>query len=655
MDWLEQGVGAVGELVGRAMPPGDLHSLLVDGVIAGVGAVIVFLPQILMLFLFIGLLEDTGYMARAAFLMDRVMSKVGLHGKSFIPMLSSFACAIPGIMATRTIEQAPEVAAQLKSNQKDLAEYHHAQAQKSKKPEDYSAASRWYRAMLDSFPDDDGAPGTRYLLGEVLFESGRFAEAAVAEAEAWSSARDLSDREREVWAIADVGMLYSGMGQWTFAMRYFERARELAEERNLANAEFLVRINLAHCAIQLREPASGLRALAKFCTDAPTTRFSMGSAANAHNNLARLYLLVDDLSTAKVHAEESARFAKIARQEKATRQVEGTLGLIDVRSGAVDRGLSTLNRALTRAKCVDHTEVPDYLGMCVEGYEAAGHLDKALGYLQELVEWKKKSIDVEVVPLEQEGLADSIQVQTGISLFDGGLLAKSQSLQMGVRDRIQRLVETAINAEIAGGCDLYRTFRIARLARYLAAAIGWDEQRIAPLALGAQLCNIGMIAIPARILQKPRGLSDGERHVLCDHTRYGAELLRKSRVRILDVASVIAEQHHERYDGSGYPLSLGGEAIAEEARIVAVCDAFDAMTHSRPWRVAPLPIQSALNELKQGAGTQFDPLLVTAFVDLIEREFWEHDDFDAFLAEGADQLEYVRARMRMEAFIADRG
>ena len=78
--------------------------MLVNGVIAGVGAVIVFLPQILLLFLFIGFLEDTGYMARAAFLMDRLMSKVGLHGKSFIPMLSSYACAIPGIMATRTIE-----------------------------------------------------------------------------------------------------------------------------------------------------------------------------------------------------------------------------------------------------------------------------------------------------------------------------------------------------------------------------------------------------------------------------------------------------------------------------------------------------------------------------------------------------------------------
>jgi ferrous iron transport protein B len=104
MDLLQSIVDGFGAAVSRAIPPGDLNSLLTDGVIAGVGAVIVFLPQILLLFLFIGFLEDTGYMARAAFLMDRLMSKVGLHGKSFIPMLSSFACAIPGIMATRTIE-----------------------------------------------------------------------------------------------------------------------------------------------------------------------------------------------------------------------------------------------------------------------------------------------------------------------------------------------------------------------------------------------------------------------------------------------------------------------------------------------------------------------------------------------------------------------
>jgi ferrous iron transport protein B len=104
MKRIEDGVGALAGKVSEMLGPGDFQDLLANGVIEGVGSVVVFLPQICLLFLFIALLEDTGYMSRAAFLMDRLMSRVGLHGKSFIPMLSSFACAIPGIMATRTIE-----------------------------------------------------------------------------------------------------------------------------------------------------------------------------------------------------------------------------------------------------------------------------------------------------------------------------------------------------------------------------------------------------------------------------------------------------------------------------------------------------------------------------------------------------------------------
>jgi len=104
MDLLEKGFGALGDLVRSGMPEGVLTDLIVDGIIAGVGGVLVFLPQILLLFLFISLLEDTGYMSRAAFLLDKLMSRVGLHGKAFLPLMSSFACAIPGIMATRTIE-----------------------------------------------------------------------------------------------------------------------------------------------------------------------------------------------------------------------------------------------------------------------------------------------------------------------------------------------------------------------------------------------------------------------------------------------------------------------------------------------------------------------------------------------------------------------
>ncbi len=104
MDAVEALFAAIGGQLAQRLPPGALTSLLIDGVIGGVGGVVVFLPQILMLFLFLGVLEDCGYMARAAFLMDRLMTRVGLSGKSFIPMLSGFACAVPAVMAARVIE-----------------------------------------------------------------------------------------------------------------------------------------------------------------------------------------------------------------------------------------------------------------------------------------------------------------------------------------------------------------------------------------------------------------------------------------------------------------------------------------------------------------------------------------------------------------------
>ncbi|MGC6583290.1 MAG: ferrous iron transporter B [Akkermansiaceae bacterium] len=108
MGWVEAAQEMLGGWVGGMIAEGDFRDLIVDGVIGGVGSVVVFLPQILLLFFFISLLESSGYMARAAFLMDGVMNKVGLSGKSFLPLLSGYACAIPGVMATRTIPNAKE-------------------------------------------------------------------------------------------------------------------------------------------------------------------------------------------------------------------------------------------------------------------------------------------------------------------------------------------------------------------------------------------------------------------------------------------------------------------------------------------------------------------------------------------------------------------
>ncbi len=104
MDWIDAGVGLLGDFIGETMPDGLIKDMIVDGIIGGVGSVIVFLPQILILYLFISFMEDCGYMARAAFIMDKLMHKMGLHGKSFIPLIMGYGCNVPAIMATRTIE-----------------------------------------------------------------------------------------------------------------------------------------------------------------------------------------------------------------------------------------------------------------------------------------------------------------------------------------------------------------------------------------------------------------------------------------------------------------------------------------------------------------------------------------------------------------------
>lgn len=115
------------------------------------------------------------------------------------------------------------------------------------------------------------------------------------------------------------------------------------------------------------------------------------------------------------------------------------------------------------------------------------------------------------------------------------------------------------------------------------------------------------------------------------------------------MCALIAEQYRERYDGSGYPRGMRGHDILEEARLVSICDAFDAMRHSRPWRSTIKSSEAALQELSRHAGSQFDPFFVEAFIDSFEREVSGRADLDIFLAQEAEESEYVRARARMEA------
>jgi HD-GYP domain-containing protein (c-di-GMP phosphodiesterase class II) len=153
--------------------------------------------------------------------------------------------------------------------------------------------------------------------------------------------------------------------------------------------------------------------------------------------------------------------------------------------------------------------------------------------------------------------------------------------------------------------------RVAVLAEAIAVRLGWDEVRLRALRLGGRLHDVGKLAISPRMLAKPGPLDERELRLVRAHPLAGAQLIWSSELTRSALPYVL--YHHERWDGLGYPSGRVGPAIPVEGRVLAVADAFDAMTSTRPYRIA-LPVERALEELVRCAGTQFDPELAEVFV-----------------------------------------
>jgi len=168
------------------------------------------------------------------------------------------------------------------------------------------------------------------------------------------------------------------------------------------------------------------------------------------------------------------------------------------------------------------------------------------------------------------------------------------------------------------------TERVARSAQLLALELGMDAEFAWTIARAAPLHDVGKVGIPDSILLKPGKLTEREFEVMMTHTAIGGRILAQGDFRIVQMAMEIALTHHERWDGSGYPRGLRGEEIPLAGRMVAVVDAFDAMTHDRPYRPAGT-IEDAIAELRRCSGSQFDPRVLEAFLEmpyegLVDRE-----------------------------------
>jgi putative two-component system response regulator len=204
----------------------------------------------------------------------------------------------------------------------------------------------------------------------------------------------------------------------------------------------------------------------------------------------------------------------------------------------------------------------------------------------------------------------------------------------------------AFTAEMRDDPTGEHCYRVARLAALLATEHGESPATCETIELAARLHDIGKVAIPDTLMQKSSPLTDGERQILQTHAATGADLLAKAKVSYGDLAQEIARHHHERWDGNGYPDGISGSAIPLAARLVAVCDAYDALTHEKNYRRA-FSSDEAIAEILRQKELQFDPELVDLFVPLIMRLRAEHEDLDEFLGEAARRTSLNIARQKI--------
>ncbi|MDZ7653074.1 MAG: HD domain-containing protein [Burkholderiaceae bacterium] len=308
---------------------------------------------------------------------------------------------------------------------------------------------------------------------------------------------------------------------------------------------------------------------------------------------------------------------------------------------------------MSRAKV--RSELVDTLSAAVSAYERAGQPDVALMYLHELLTLNKESKAKQVLMhhhqhvarLNRSQRAEPDAMDNQLRWQQGTLRGK---LATADRERIKNLgqlvEQQALAAERLDDTTGEHCYRVGRLASILGREVGLEDDVCFLVDLAARLHDIGKLIVPDAILLKPGKLTPGEREIMETHTVAGWEILGQTNIPQMHIAQEIARHHHERWDGTGYPDRLATTSIPIAARVSALADVFDALTHKRPYKEA-WPVADALAEIKRLRGRQFDPELTDIFLDLVPRLQREHGDLDRFLAEEAKHSPFIQARERI--------
>jgi putative two-component system response regulator len=300
----------------------------------------------------------------------------------------------------------------------------------------------------------------------------------------------------------------------------------------------------------------------------------------------------------------------------------------------------------------------DNLVLLVKAYEKGHDHAGALIYLGELVEFLGKSqvaaihgklkVIRESIQTPMPGKDDADAVITAIQRIPGTKKEEIEVPESLYRDALERL---AVAAELREDSFGRHAYRVGRLTGLLANSLGYGHKFAEEIELGARLHDIGKLGIPDGLLMKPGKLTDAEFSVMQRHTTIGAQILQQCSHPAFRLAEQISLHHHEKWDGTGYPMGLKGEAIPEVARIAALADVYDALTHARAYKHAWTHAEAVL-EIERTSGTHFEPRMVTAFVKLVDHLRRAHgESFDDYLAEAGNHSSFIQARDKMHEML----
>jgi HD-GYP domain-containing protein (c-di-GMP phosphodiesterase class II) len=484
------------------------------------------------------------------------------------------------------------------------------------------------------------------VLGVVLVDRARYRQAAEALSEGLRLARESGQFREELPVLNNLATLLRILGQLHGALSVSRKALELCGERvDLGVTPLVAASNVLDVALALRDPSLVTDLLYRKTPPGGEEALAESPVQGAvfFANRARLFILLNDVDRAQC---DLLRLRPNSRSARLHYIVGLAKGVVDCATGRPAAGLASLEQLKESTKS-NGSMYHDALAACAEGAEISGRPDRALRYLRDLADLQRARAGIVAeLPLE-------VRKAAGDERFQGScVLANTITQLQGLAEsQLYGLICAAVDSSVATGYDLHRCFRVGKLANMFAIALGMTEAEAERLEEAGRVFDVGMMAIPSRILLKSRGLSAGESAIVEEHSRYGAEMIRQVQLESLDVAAVVARSHHEQWNGEGYPDRLSGQAIPFAARVIALCDCFEAMTQSRPHRAKPLSVPAALREIAEDAGRKFDPSLAQRFVSVLQAEFWKHDDFKEFLASDAHDNGYVRTRQRLDRLI----